>query len=194
MSAENKSFPYLLVVSLCVNALMVGAMAGIWMSTSRTESNPAPEVKRDVMLGGPLEERIARTAMYDLPEDERARFREGLSQEWRDTRALREQMDRVRERIADELASDDYSPEEMQSAFADLREGEMAFKTRLHDRLADFLAMIPDEKRKTILQRSMDRRDRYGGHRDRRGPPPERMGPDGPDSRERSPQADKDED
>lgn len=161
MSTDKTSFPYLLVISLCLNTLMIGAVAGMWISSSKAPANPQGREHRAEFVGGPLEERIARTAMSDLPDAERQEFRRKLRREWRESGSLRAEMTAIRQKMETALSADDYDPASLKSAFAELRDRENEMKVRLHDNLADMLTSIPDEKRKTLIERSMSRRDQF---------------------------------
>lgn len=179
MSTDKTSFPYLLVASLCLNTLMIGAVAGMWISSSKAPNTPQGREHRAEFVGGPLEERIARTAMNDLPDAERQEFRRKLRREWRESGSLRAEMTAIRGKMETALSADDYDPASLKSAFAELRDRENEMKVRLHDNLADMLTSIPDDKRKTLIERSMSRRDQFRERLDeRRGNGPPRGGPD----------------
>ena len=194
MSTDKKSFPYLLVISLCANTLMLGAVAGMFITSNKAPHGERRDDRRGEFIGGgPLEERIARTAMNDLPEAERNEFRRKLRREWRQSGDLRSEMEAIRHRMEAALAADDYDPEEMEAAFAEIRQRETEFKKRLHESISDLLTSIPDDKRKTLMERTMARRDKFRerwderrgergerGDRSERRPPTGNLGPDSP--------------
>lgn len=198
MSTTKKSFPYLLVVSLCANTLMLGAVAGMFITSSKgPPRGKAGEPRAEFMGGGPLEERIARTAMDDLPEADRDAFRKKLRTAWRQSGNQRSEIDAIRKDMEAALAADEYDQAQMADAFAEIRQLELEMKAGLHQNIVELLASVPADKRKTLIERTLARRekfrerrdDRRGEHGDRPppprddfgGPPPgEGFGPGGP--------------
>ncbi|MAK62678.1 MAG: hypothetical protein CMK09_17040 [Ponticaulis sp.] len=190
MSADKKSFPYILVVSLCANMLMMGAVGGMWLKTQDSQERPdrdRPRIER--RMGGPIEERVARTAMEDLPREERREFRRKLGMEWRSARELRREMEEIRTRISAAMAADTYSAETVEQIFGELRAKEDEVRARFHDSLSEYLSELSNEDRLKLLERAEQRQERRferrDGDRDRRGPPPPR--PDGFGPREHGP-------
>ena len=165
---------------------MLGLVGGMALKSQSVK--PDRRERPVEMSQGPFEERLARMAMYDLEDSDRELFRDQLRASWLETQPLRNDMEQVRERIANAIAADPYDPAELKAAFAELREKDDVMRSRLNATLADFITNIPDEKRRTLLERSMERRDRFrdgpGGSRGdgHRPPPPDGFGkgPDGP--------------
>lgn len=198
MSTDKKSFPYLLVVSLCANTLMLGAVAGMFITSNKAPHGDRRDDRRGEFIGGgPLEERIARTAMADLPEADRDAFRKKLRNAWRESGDQRSEIESIRKDMEAALAADEYDQAEMASAFAEIRQLELKMKAGLHDNIVELLASVPADKRKTLIERTLARRDKFrerrgerGGERGDRPPPPrddfggpppnDGFGPDGP--------------
>lgn len=175
MSEKTASFPYLLVASLCLNAAMLGLVGGTLLTSDRrghAEPTPSPQTQS---YGGQLEERLARSAMRDLPEGERRAMQRTFATGWRESAPLRRQLETSRAEIAELLAADEIDEAALNAVFDDIRSAELELREHFHDSLAHLLSRLPLERRQDLIGRSLQRRgERIRQWREERGlrPPP----------------------
>ena len=169
MSQSKRSFPTLLVISLCVNAIAFGIIGGTWISNARHNSHERADHQHREDNRGPFEERLARTALRDLPEGQREEMRDIFSQRWRSAQDLRDQMDSARARIAELLAADPLDEDALTAAFDEVRDAEFRLREQFYASLTQTLMAVPAERRADIVERSMSRRERRDDRRGERG-------------------------
>lgn len=163
MTAVTPSrLPIWLIVSLLVNALLIGVLIGGGLG--QRKAGPA-------MAGPGGEDMLVRGIDRAVPDEQRRAVRRAFRRAFADSRQERIQVRNTRQRLAALLAAEDYEASEVQSAFEDLRAAEAAMKARLHDVLAEQLATLSPEQRQAILS-DMDRRDRRRRDHDGHRPPP----------------------
>lgn len=183
MSDTKRSFPTLLVISLCVNAIALGIIGGTMISNKRHDGHEHADHQHRDDNRGPFEERLARTALRDLPEGQREEMREVFSERWRAAHELRDQMDTARDRIAELLAAEPLDEDALTAAFDDVRDAEFRLREQFYASLTQTLMAVPAERRADIVERATSRRERRDDRRGERGddrrPPPPDHGPDG---------------
>ncbi|WP_022694644.1 periplasmic heavy metal sensor [Ponticaulis koreensis] len=183
MSDTKRPFPTLLVVSLCVNAIVLGFLGGTLISDKQHNSHQHADHQHGEDNRGSFEERLARAALRDLPDEQREEMQEMFSERWRNARDLRDQMAAARGRIAELLAAESLDDEALTAAFAEVREAEFRLRTQFYASLTDTLIAVPTERRADLVERAMLRREREDYRRARRDgdfrrPPPPGHSPD----------------
>ena len=167
MSEDTKSrLPIWLIVSLMVNALLIGLIIGGGLGQRKTGASPSiPGDERALIRG--IDEAV--------PSDQRQTVRRAFRRAFEDSRRERRAVRDVRRKLGSLLSADSYDAAEVQSAFQELRDAESAMKKRMHDVLAEQFGALSEEQRRAIVQdlnRRGARRGPPGGGRDRRPPPP----------------------
>ena len=187
--SEKKSIPVVLIASLCLNAMLAGAV-GASFFVERGEAKARMKERlaegRQPRRGGPMEERLARAALNSLPGDERKQLRRALAREWRDTRDSRQDMKLARDELQAAISAQEFDIENVRGLFASIRSKDDLLRERMHERLIETLAKLPADTRKTLIEqtraRQAIRRERFGdrlpqGERppsgERRDPPSE---------------------
>ena len=181
MSSSSRKFPTALVASICANAIMVGLVAGMWLSSAKTRPPERPNGGPDINFDAPIEERLARAAFRELPDGRGEAFRDELSDAWRASRELREQIATARKDLADALSADEIDDAVVSEAFQRVRDAEFELRIRFHRRLTEMMLSLPAERLKVLLEMAMsphERGMRRDGDRWRNGPGGPR--PDGP--------------
>lgn len=175
MSEQKKSFPVLLALSLCVNAMLIGGVAaGLYSlkadkAYERREHHDKGHHDKGGPGGGPFEERLARSAFDTLSWQEKRAFREGLAREWRTTKSDRETVDKARADLRQALSGEEIDRDAAAAAFLKIRGAETKMRERLQTRLLDLMEQLPAEKRQKLIEKSAQRMEDF---KDRKGPPP----------------------
>ena len=187
----KKSLPIFLIASLCLNAALIGGIAaGVWKLASDQRDMPRREAHGE-RPHGPIEERIARTAMRELSREERMELRQRFAEEWRNTRGEREEIETTRQTLLELISAETFDRSAVESAFDDIRALEGGFRDRMHSGLIDLLEEMPVEKRRRLIETvrqqqeewKRERRsksDKAGPGEGRDGPPPPPLEEDGP--------------
>lgn len=163
---KTSKLPIWLVVSLIVNALLIGVLIGGGLG--QRKAGPSP--------GGVAgsEQALIRGIDRSLPDAERQivrrTFREAFAQSRQHRIAVRE----ARRRLGRLLAAEDYDAEAVREAFRQLREADTAMRAQMQDVLAEQFGALTAEQRRAIIE-DLNRRGRRGGSDgDHRRPPPPR--------------------
>lgn len=136
------TFPWrtLLLASVAINLLVLGAFVGAYASGVRLERPAAAG-----QLPGP------RVLMAALPQTARAKVRDALARTWVETRALRQQAAQARRDAFDAAAAEPFDAGRVRAAFARVREADAAALAAFHNNMIDaFAAMTPDERQRAI--------------------------------------------
>ncbi len=157
--------PYWLLISLIINALLIGFILGGGIGKERGDRPNGPR--------GGSELAIARALEASLTEQDRTALRQALRASFRASRDERLALRKARQSLIEALAADDYDIEAVKSAFEAIRLADGDVKSDLQDELARQFEKLPAAQRKAIVS-SIGKRDRRGRDRDRRGPPGER--------------------
>ncbi len=164
MSEGPKStLPVWLIVSLIVNALLIGLLIGGGLGQRKAGPPPA-------MQGG--EQALMRGIDRTVPDDQRRALRRAFRRAFMETRDERLRVRDARQELANRLSADEYDAAAVQQAFKDLREADASMKAGLHDELAKQFGALTKEQRQAII-RDLNRRDnRRRRFRDGNRPPP----------------------
>lgn len=144
---EQKRFPWrtLLLVSVAVNLLVIGAVAGALGSGARLQRQQSPEAVVMRMPG-------ARAFIESLPEDMRAPMRRELAESWRESRDARRVAAQARREAFARVAQEPYDAESVRGAFARVREADQAAVGVFHDRVINALGELAPEDRARAIE------------------------------------------
>ncbi len=153
---SKSRLPVWLIVSLLVNMLLAGLFVGHMLAGRPGQGDHPPRLN---------EGEIARTIVRAAPDSERAEIRRAFRSTWAETRQLRKDRKEARRRVNEAMVAEDYNVEEMQSAFAAMRDADAALQSQIQTLLANRLGALEPEQRR-VLAEAIQRHDRRGpGHR-----------------------------
>jgi uncharacterized membrane protein len=162
--SEPKPFPWrtLLFISLGVNLLILGAVAGALGAGVRLErQSQAAVVER---MPGP------RAFMTALPPEIRRKVRSQLVESWVQSSEQREAAAQARRDAFQAAAEEPYDAARVRGAFARLRAADQAAIGVFHDGFADaFGELTPEERRAALESLRNAPAARQGDRLDRRG-------------------------
>lgn len=164
---RTSRLPIWLVVSLIVNALLIGVLIGGGLG--QRKAGPAPG-------GGPASEQaLIRGIDRSLPDDQRRIVRRAFREAFAGSRQERIRVRDARQRLGQLLAAESYDADAVQQSFQQLREADSAMRARMHDVLAEQFGALTMEQRRAII-RDLNKRGERRGPGARRGdrPPPPR--------------------
>ena len=143
---SESRFPWrtLLFVSVALNLLVVGAVAGAWSAGVRLEREAD---------NGAIVERFPgpRAFLQALPQQTRAVMREQLAAGWDDSREKRRAAQQARRDAFAAAAQEPYDAARVRAAFANLRAADQAAIGVFHDNVADALGQLTPEQRREAL-------------------------------------------
>ena len=170
MSEQSTSrLPIWLIVSLIVNALLIGLNIGGGLGNRRA-GPPA------VVPGA--EQALIRGIDRSIPAEQRDDIRQAFRRAFTDSRRERVEVRNAQRSLARLLAAEDYDAAAVQRGFADLREAEAAMKAKMHDVLSEKFGTLNAQQRRAIIQQQVrnQSRNRQSDRGDRRprdnGSPP----------------------
>jgi len=138
-------FPWrtLLFVSVALNLLVVGAVAGAWGAGVRVQREVGEAVV--ARMPGP------RAFLAALPPDTRAIMRRELADSWTESRELRRAALEARRDAFVAASTEPYDAEQVRAAFARLREADQRAIAVFHDNVVDAFARLTPEQRRQAL-------------------------------------------
>ena len=141
MSEQRFPWRTLLFVSVAVNLLVIGGIAGALASGVRVQrDNPEAIVAR---MPGP------RAFMAALPAETRAKVRAELVDSWIETRETRVAAREARRAAFAAAAAEPFDAERVKAAFAQLRAADQTAIGVFHDNMIDAFAALSPEERAT---------------------------------------------
>lgn len=168
MSDAGKSkVPVWLVVSLIVNALLIGVLIGGGLGQRKAGPPPGG-------VGGG-EQALIRGIDQSLPDDQRRIVRRAFRQAFAESREQRIAVRDARRRLGQLLAAETYDADAVRESFRALREADAAMRAQMQDVLAEQFGTLTAAQRRAIIEDLNRRSRRRGGpDGDRRRPPPPR--------------------
>ncbi len=165
--ARTSKLPIWLVISLIVNALLIGVLIGGGLGQRKAGPPPGG--------AGGGEQALIRGIDQSLPYDQRRTVRRAFRQAFADSREQRIVVRDARQRLAQLLAAETYDADAVRESFRELREADAAMRAQIQDVLAEQFGTLTAEQRRAIIE-NLDRRGRRRGGPDgeHRGPPPPR--------------------
>lgn len=164
--ANTSKLPIWLVVSLIVNALLIGVLIGGGLG--QRKAGPPP--------GGTAgnEQALIRGIERSLPDEERQIVRRAFRQAFAESREQRIAVREARRRLGRLLAAETYDADAVRESFRQLREADAAMRAQMQDVLAEQFGTLTAQQRRAIID-DMNRRGQRRGGPDgehRRPPPP----------------------
>jgi uncharacterized membrane protein len=145
--SEQTRFPWrmLLLLSLALNLLAVGAVAGAYGAGVRVqrEADGGAMVQR---MRGP------RAFLRALPIDTRAIMRQELADSWIESREARQAAIEARRAAFAAVAAEPYDAARVRTAFERLRAADQAALSVFHDNIAEAFGRITPEQRREALE------------------------------------------
>jgi len=160
----DKRAPYGLIASIAINGLLIGLVAGMWISGG----NSAADQRR-----GPPGDRLTQGVIERAAPDERRIVGRALGAAWRGAEAERKAEREAREAVMAAVSAEPYDEAAVEAAFDAWRAADSEVKQSIQAALSDVLANVSPESRRAIAARLA------GGDRGRRG----RNGPRGGEGR-----------
>lgn len=163
---SGRRLPVFLLLSLMVNMLLVGILAGQFL---------AERERGGARLAGPppAEARLVRSLLQTLDAPDRAELRRAFGEVLRGNRDLIRERRQARRDMAAALGADPFRADELRAAFARMRTADAALQQSVQSALADQMAQLSPHQRRALsdlLSERFDRHHRGGGRR--RGPRP----------------------
>jgi uncharacterized membrane protein len=139
------TFPWrtLLFVSVALNLLIIGAVAGAFGAGVRLQR----EANEAVVARMPGQ----RAFLAALPPETREIMRRELADSWRESRQLRRAALQARRDAFAAASAEPYDAERVRAAFARLREADQAAVGVFHDNVIDAFARLTPEQRREAL-------------------------------------------
>ena len=164
MSEGTKTrLPIWLIVSLLVNALLIGLLIGGGLG--QRKAGPG-------VIAGGAEQALMRAVDRGVASDQRGNVRTAFRRAFADTRPERVRIRNARRELAKLLAARDYDSRAVEAAFAELRDADAAMKAQMHSVLAEqFQELTPDQRRAVVRDMSQPRQRREEPRGDRPPPP-----------------------
>jgi len=159
---SERSVSYLvLLCSVAINLLLIGAIAGEWVSGAR---RPPPPMQ---------------WAANDLDEATRARVRQILEEQRPAAQTLRHDLRAIDQRLMAVIRASTLDPEALNATLSDLRRTNGEYQALLHASLESVLPTLTPPQRADVVKRLL--RGHSGPpHRHKPGPGrPPKLGPDG---------------
>lgn len=164
---KTSKLPIWLVVSLIVNALLIGVLIGGGLGQRKAGPPPGG--------GAGGEQALIRGIDRSLPDEQRRLVRRAFRQAFAESREQRIIVRDARQRLGQLLAAEPYDAEAVRESFRELREADAAMRARIQDVLAEQFGALTVEQRRAIIEDLNKRRPPRGRPGDdRRGPPPPR--------------------
>lgn len=170
MSDTNTSrLPIWLVVSLIVNALLIGLIIGGGLG--QRKAGPPP--------GGAQgsEQALIRGIDQSLPDDQRRVVRRAFREAFQGSRQERVRVRDARRELGQLLSAESYDADAVREGFRQLREADAAMNARMHEVLAEQFGALTLQQRQAIIRDLNKRGPRAGPRNGERRPPPRRPGP-----------------
>jgi uncharacterized membrane protein len=139
-------FPWrtLLFLSVALNLLVIGAIAGAWGAGVRVQREVGDAVV--ARMPGP------RAFLQALPPETREIMRRELADSWTESRELRRAALQARRDAFEAAATEPYDTERVRTAFARLREADQRAIGVFHDNVADAFARLTPEQRREAME------------------------------------------
>lgn len=139
-------FPWrtLLFLSVALNLLVIGAVAGAWGAGVRLQREVGEAVV--ARMPGP------RAFLQALPPETREIMRAELADSWAESRELRRSALQARRDAFTAAATEPYDTERVRAAFARLREADQRAIGVFHDNVVEAFARLTPEQRREAMQ------------------------------------------
>ncbi len=154
-----------LIVSLVVNALLIGFILGGGIGKHHGEDRAGG-------ARGPIGEMgLARGIERSVPNEQRSEVRKAFRRAFLDTRTQRRAVREARQDLARLMGSEKYDQAAIEEAFSKLRQAEADSRARLHTELSKQFSNLSLDDRRAILK-ELSRRGERMPRSEGREPPP----------------------
>ncbi len=157
---KSRRWAIALMASLALNLFLGGVFAASWR---------AHDDARDTVAPNPMAVLWARES---LGEPARATLRRIWAKHGAEVRPLVRQMRAARRQVSDQLAADDFDPEALARALADLRAKTQVSQSAMHAAMVELAADLTAEERRHLAKAGMHRHGRHRHDYPRPNPPP----------------------
>jgi uncharacterized membrane protein len=139
-------FPWrtLLFLSVALNLLVIGAVAGAWGAGVRVQREVGDAVVARMPGPGAF--------LRALPPETRELMRAELADSWTQSRELRRAALQARREAFEAASTEPYDTERVRAAFARLREADQRAIGIFHDNVVDAFARLTPEQRREAMQ------------------------------------------
>jgi len=144
-----RKLPIWLILSLLVNALLIGVMIGGGLGNRKGDQPRGPR--------GGGEQALIRSIDRAIPDAERRQMRQALRQAYHKSGPEREAVQAARQALSESLGAEPYDVAKTKQAFEALRVADVRMKARIQDLVAEQVGALTLEQRKAIIQ-SLERR------------------------------------
>lgn len=148
---SDSRFPWrtLLFISVALNLLVVGALAGAWTAGVRVARDTS-DTAAVARLAGP------RAFLRALPPETRAIMREELGDSWTQTRDAREAAAQARREAFEAAAEEPYDGSRVRSAFGRVRAADQAVVGVFQNDVIEAFADLTPQQRREVLSALRD--------------------------------------
>ena len=179
MTAEKpSSTPWGLVISLAINGLLIGLLAGVMLSggPGYRGGPPGGPPGSEMVGAGGVDRGLGRAILQAAPSEDRLRIRRIMRDAWPATEADRKLIREAQQAIAKGIAADPFNGDDIAASFETWRSADMRIKAAVQGAMIQALESLPPESRQTLAEemkrhrtRRQERRERL---RDREPGPP----------------------
>lgn len=154
MSSETpRKTPFVLIISVALNGLLIGLLAGVLLSGGphKRGGPPGPGPGPD---GGPasIDRGLARAILQSAPRSERTEIRRAMGDAWRSTADQRQTIRNAQRTIAEAIRSETFDEDTVSQAFEDWRNADLEIKTKVQTALVEALSTLPPEGRAALAE------------------------------------------
>lgn len=144
---SQMSFPWrtVLFISLALNLLVIGAVAGLWGAGVRLQREQETRAVVERMPG-------PRAFLAALPPETRAKMADELAESWTQSRDLRRAAAQARRDAFVAAATEPYDVERVRAAYASLRAADQAAIAVFHNNVVEAFGQLTPEERREALE------------------------------------------
>ena len=169
MTSETpRKTPYGLIVSVALNGLLIGLLAGVMLAGGphgrggSPGGGPGPD-------GGPgsIDLGMARAILQSAPSADRAQIRRTMGDAWRSTAPQRRTIREAQRTISEQIRSESFDKDVIAAAFESWRDADREIKTVVQTAMVEALANLPPESRAALSEelKRHEARRKQGGER-----------------------------
>ena len=164
MSEERaRKTPYGLIISVALNGLLVGLLAGVLLSGGpRGRGGPPPLGPVD---GG--ERAMARAILKSAPQEARLQIRRNMEDAWKNTEAERRLIREAQATISNAVSAETFDRDAVEAAFETWRAADLRIKEAVQQAMISTLEGMPAESRKALAEQMKFREERRERFRER---------------------------
>ena len=152
MTSETpRKTPYGLIVSVALNGLLVGLLAGVLLSGG-PHKRGGPNGPGPAGGVGAVEHGMARAILQSAPRADRAQIRRTMGDAWRGTAAERQKIRDAQRTIAQAIDAETFNRDAVMAAFEAWRDADREIKTAVQTAMVEALDDLPTESRAALAE------------------------------------------